>query len=70
MHVYQNLYIERLTLDEKITEVDLNKMTKVAQKRDVSILRNKIKFVSKIAKMQKTLREESEKIIKIKVGSF
>lgn len=56
-----------LIKDEKITEVDLNKMTQVAQKRDVSILRNKIKFVSKIAKMQKTLREESEKIIKIKV---
>ena len=35
--------------------------------KDAKILRNKIKFVSKIAKMQKTLREESENIIKIKV---
>lgn len=44
-------------------------MAREKKEKDVSILRNKIKFVSKIAKMQKTLRQESENIIKIKVLS-
>ena len=40
------------------------------KEKDANILKNKIKFVSKIAKMQKTLREESENIVKIKVIIF
>lgn len=43
-------------------------MARERREKDASVLRNKIKFVSKIAKMQKTLREESENIIKIKVS--
>ena len=42
-------------------------MVQSQNKKDVNILKNKIKFVSKMAKMQKILREENENIIKIKV---
>ena len=47
--------------------VDIQQFSKGKKKTETKILMNKIKFVSKIAKMQKTLREESEKIIQIKV---
>lgn len=52
-------------------DIDLNLLTqndkssnKLKDKKD--IMRNKVKFVSKILKMQKTLREHSETIIQIK----
>jgi hypothetical protein len=48
--------------------VNIEEMARNRKHKDAKILRNKIKFVSKIAKMQKTLREESENIVKIKVN--
>jgi hypothetical protein len=42
-------------------------MIKSQKKKDINVLKNKIKFMSKVAKMQKVLREENENIIKIKV---
>ena len=62
----------KLTEDERVS-VNIEKLAQNKREKDASVLRNKIKFVSKIAKMQKTLREESENIVKIKVqksGSF
>lgn len=50
-----------------LTDVDVKDMVTRKKKRDINVLKNKIKFVSKMAKMQKILREESENIIKIKV---
>ena len=50
--------------------MNIEEMARNKKVKDAKILRNKIKFVSKIAKMQKTLREESENIIKIKVRSL
>lgn len=46
--------------------VDINEMVKERKKKNMNILKNKIKFVSKMAKMQKILRQENENIIKIK----
>jgi hypothetical protein len=55
--------------DEKsIKNVDLKRISVQSKEKETNILKNKIKFVSKIAKMQKTLREESENIVKIKVN--
>ena len=56
----------KLTEDERVS-VNIEKLAQNKREKDASVLRNKIKFVSKIAKMQKTLREESENIVKIKV---
>jgi len=51
-----------------MTDVNIEDMVVKQKKRDINVLKNKIKFVSKMAKMQKILREENENIIKIKVG--
>lgn len=51
-----------------VAEVNVQDMVDKRKKRDINVLKNKIKFVSKMAKMQKVLREESENIIKIKVN--
>lgn len=48
-------------------DVNIKDMVHKKKKRDINVLKNKIKFVSKMAKMQKILREENENIIKIKV---
>ena len=48
-------------------EVDVKNLVQKKKKRGINILKNKIKFISKMAKMQKVLREENENIIKIKV---
>jgi serine/threonine-protein phosphatase 2B catalytic subunit len=53
---------------DSMTNVDVQDMVHKKKKRDINVLKNKIKFVSKMAKMQKILREENENIIKIKVG--
>lgn len=52
---------------DSLTEVNIEDMVVKQKKRDINVLKNKIKFVSKMAKMQKILREENENIIKIKV---
>ena len=52
---------------DSLTDVNLEDMVVKKKKRDINVLKNKIKFVSKMAKMQKILREENENIIKIKV---
>ena len=52
---------------DSLTEVDVEGLVKKKKKRGINILKNKIKFISKMAKMQKILREENENIIKIKV---
>ena len=52
---------------DSMTNVDVQDMVYKRKKRDINVLKNKIKFVSKMAKMQKILREENENIIKIKV---
>ena len=52
---------------DSLTEVDVQTLVKKKKKRGINILKNKIKFISKMAKMQKILREENENIIKIKV---
>ena len=48
-------------------EVDVKNLVEQKKKRGINVLKNKIKFISKMAKMQKILREENENIIKIKV---
>lgn len=54
-------------IEENIKDVDVQEICKKKKVTETKILMNKIKMVSKFAKMQKTLREESENIIKIKV---
>lgn len=49
------------------SNVDLDEIIQSRKKKNINILKNKIKFISKMAKMQKILREENENIIKIKV---
>ena len=58
--------LSKTDIEDERVSVNIHQMTKEKKQKDIKILRNKIKFVSKIAKMQKTLREESENIIKIK----
>ena len=58
--------LSKTDITNERVSVNIHQMTKEKKEKDIKILRNKIKFVSKIAKMQKTLREESENIIKIK----
>ena len=55
---------------EPVSEVDVKGLVQKKKKRGINILKNKIKFVSKMAKMQKVLREERENIIKIKVKCY
>lgn len=50
-----------------MVDVNVDKMVKEKKRKAINILKNKIKFISKMAKMQRVLREESENIIKIKV---
>lgn len=50
-----------------MVDVNVGKMVKEKKRKAINILKNKIKFISKMAKMQRILREESENIIKIKV---
>lgn len=69
-HVLKASDAEDVDDDINDEEVDLSVLTpdeknnKLQDKKD--IMRNKIKFVSKILKMQKMLREHSETIIQIK----
>ena len=55
---------------ESLTKIDVKGLVKQNKKRGINILKNKIKFVSKMVKMQKLLREERENIIKIKVNIY
>ena len=41
-------------------------MVQTQKQKNINVLKNKIKFISKMAKMNKILRSENESIIKIK----
>ena len=60
----------KINLEEVEEDVNIEEMIEERKKKNINILKKKIKFVSKIAKMQKVLREENENIFKIKVILF
>ena len=69
-HVLKTTKDEDNISAEDLEDVDLamltqeEKSSKIEEKKE--IMRNKVKFVSKLLKMQKTLRQHSETIIQIK----
>ena len=53
--------------DENVEVPDLKAKTKIAElNKNKARMKNKLVFMSKILKMQRLLREENEKIVKIK----
>ncbi len=68
---YNILNKEELLDGDNMNDIDVKKLMKkndklVKLKKNKGVMKNKLQFMTKMLKMQRILREESENIIKIK----
>jgi serine/threonine-protein phosphatase 2B catalytic subunit len=69
-HILKGIKDEKIDEEEELDPEELASLTEEERKAKLEenqkILQNKVKFISKMLKMQQVLRENSETIIKIK----